>query len=363
MALVTVIVLNYNYARFLQQAIESALSQTYQSFEVVVVDNGSTDNSLDIANRYRDRIRLIRQTVNVGQGLGYNLGFEAARGDWLIWLDADDLLDPDCLTQCMEQVTSTTAKVQFPLRLVDASARPLGGVIPFIRHEGDVQPLIRRFGHYAGPPGSGNLYRRSAVAPYFPVPVADWPICTDTVPFITAPFHGTVVDTGRPLGSYRLHGKSAPDAPGYTGNYNVSMATEVKLNTDSRDRCLALLRERSGIDVKGPFLTMPSHVRHRIISWRAAPTQHPFANDTARSLWQLMYQSLGHWPGYSVLDRLAMRIWAAGVLFMPRAIASRLMSTTRSSRGFAGLFERSSRLRPMTITSSSSDKIQPQNAR
>ncbi len=342
--LVTVVVLNYNYARFLDQAIDSALGQTHPACEVVVIDNGSTDNSLEVAKRYGDRIRIVQQPVNIGQGQGYNLGFEAARGEWLIWLDADDLLDPDAVAQCLALANPETAKVQFPLRLVDSNARELGGVVPFVRHQGDVQAIIRRFGHYAGPPGSGNLYRRSAVAPYFPVPPLDWPICTDTVPFITAPFHGIVIDTGRPLGSYRLHGKNEPTAPGYTGNFKVSMAAEVRLNIQSRDRSLQLLRQRSGIDVTGPFLTLPPHVRHRIISWRLAPEQHPFAHDNASSLWQLMHQSLKECPGYSTLDRLMMRVWAAGVLFMPTAVAHRLMSTTRSSPTWARLISWSRRL-------------------
>lgn len=341
---ISIVVLNYNYARFLDQAIDSALGQTYPSCEVVVVDNGSTDNSVEIARRYGDRIRLVQQPVNIGQGQGYNLGFEAARGDWLIWLDADDLLDADAMSTCMAVAAADTAKVQFPLRLVDGSARPLGGVVPFVRHSGNVQPIIRRFGHYAGPPGSGNLYRRAAVAPYFPVPVSDWPICTDTVPFVTAAFHGTVVDTGRPLGSYRLHGKNSPDAPGYTGNFIVSMGTEVRLNTHSRDCSLGLLLKRSGIDIQGPFLTLPPHVRHRIISWRLARKQHPFAEDTAGSLWQLMDQSLRECPGYTALERLLMRVWSAGVLFLPDLLAHRLMASSRSSPGWARLISWSRRL-------------------
>jgi hypothetical protein len=311
---------------------------------VVVVDNGSTDNSVEVARRYGDRIRLVQQPVNIGQGHGYNLGFQAARGEWLIWLDADDLLDADAMATCMAVATPEAAKVQFPLRLINGAGQALGGVVPFVRHCGDVRPLIRRFGHYAGPPGSGNLYRRSAVAPYFPVAEADWPICTDTVPFITAPFHGTVVDTARPLGSYRLHGKSAPDAPGYTGNVSVSMASEVRLNTHSRDRSLQLLLSRSGIDIQGPFLTLPPHVRHRIISWRLAPANHPFAEDTAASLWRLMDQSLTECPGYSDLDRLLMRVWSVGVLFMPAQLAHRLMSTTRKSPGWGRLINWSRRL-------------------
>ncbi len=341
---VSVVVLNYNYARFLDQAIDSALGQTHPSCEVVVVDNGSTDNSLEVARRYGDRIRLVHQSVNVGQGQGYNLGFTAARGEWLIWLDADDMLDPDAIAQCLALATPEASKVQFPLRLVDSAARALGGVVPFVRHHGDVQAIIRRFGHYAGPPGSGNLYRRSAIAPYFPVPPKDWPICTDTVPFITAPFHGTVIDAGRPLGSYRLHGKNEPAAPGYTGNFSVSMAAEVRLNTNSRDRSLELLRSCSGIDVPGPFLTLPPHIRHRIISWRLAPDQHPFPEDTAASLWQLMHKSLRECPGYNALDRLMMRVWTAGVLFMPVAVAHKLMATTRTSPTWARLINWSRRL-------------------
>ncbi len=341
---VSIVVLNYNYARFLNQAIDSALAQTYPSCEVVVVDNGSTDHSVEVAQAFGSRIRLVRQTVNIGQGQGYNLGFEAARGEWLIWLDADDLLDPDAVAQCMAVATPETSKVQFPLRLVDGTARALGGVVPFLSHQGDVRPIIQRFGHYAGPPGSGNLYRRAAVAPYFPVPTEDWPICTDTVPFITAAFHGQVVDTGRPLGAYRLHGKSVPGAPGYTGNFSANMATEVRLNAMSRDRSLELLRRHSGIDVPGPFLTLPPHVRNRIISWRLDPHKHPYREDTAATLWQLLSQSLQACPGYSLSDRVLMRAWAAGVLCLPEGVAHRLMSSKRTSPAWARLIRWTRRL-------------------
>ena len=323
---VSIVVLNYNYARFVAQAIESALAQTCAGVEVVVVDNGSTDESLSVIARYADRVRLVRQPVNIGQGQGYNLGFEAARGDWIVWLDADDLLDPEAMATCLALVDDQTAKVQFALRHIGAEGELLGGITPFLRHAGDVVPLIRRFGHYAGPPGSGNLYRRLAIAPYFPVDPADWPIGTDTVPFITAPFHGRVVDAGPPLGSYRLHQRAASNTPGYTGNYAISMAGEVRLNVGSRDKCLALLRERSGIDVAEPPLTLPSLVRHRILSWRWAPAEHPFPDDRAGPLWHLLRRSLCACPGYTLLGRTLMLLWAAGVLLLPLRMAGALMA-------------------------------------
>lgn len=327
----TVVVLNYNYARFVGQAIDSALAQDHPDTEVIVVDNGSTDNSLDIINTYGDRVRLVRQAVNIGQGQGYNLGIEHARGDWIIWLDADDLLDPSAISASLAAADASTAKVQFPLRLIDGDGAALRGMVPFVRHSGDVAPIIRRFGHYAGPPGSGNLYRRSAVAPYFPVAPSDWPICTDTVPFVTAPFHGLVVDMPTPLGSYRLHRKATASVPGYRGNFSQSIAAEVLLNVGARDKALALLRERSAIAVDGPFLTLPPHVRNRIISWRFAPEGHPFPNDSAASLRRLMRDSANACPGYTFFERLAMRLWAAGALYLPLPTAMALVSANRST--------------------------------
>ena len=340
---VSIVVLNYNYAKFVAQAIESALAQTWPHLEVVVVDNGSTDNSLQVIERFSERVRIVRQPVNVGQGQGYNLAFEAARGDWIVWLDADDLLDADAIAACMALVKEDTAKVQFPMRLIDGESKPIGGTVPFLRQSGDVVPIIKRFGHYAGPPGSGNLYRCTAVADCFPVPPQDWPIGTDTVPFLSAPFHGQVVDTGRPLAGYRLHAKAAT-MPGYTGNYSLSMAHEVAINNRVRELTLALLAERSGIVVPGPFLTIPTHVRHRIISWRLAPAEHPFKDDTAASLRHLMRAALAGYPGYSRVEQIMLRVWAAGALHLPKPLALRLLGTRRSMPAVAALIRWGRRL-------------------
>ena len=340
---VTIAILNYNYGRFVGQAIESALRQDYPDIDVLVVDNGSTDDSAEVIRAYADRVRVVRQPVNIGQGQGYNLGFEAARGDWIVWLDADDLLDADAISTCMRLAGPLTAKVQYPLRLIDADGEALPGRVPYLRHHGDVVPIIRRFGHYAGPPGSGNLYRRSAIAPYFPVNPQDWPICTDTVPHVTAPFHGEVADAGRPLGAYRLHRKRSSPVPGYRGNYTADMSHEVWLNSTARERTLALLRERSGIDVRGPFLALPAHVRQRIISWACAPEAHPFPEDDRASLWRLMRDSLAACPGYTTFERLTMKAWALGVLMLPPAMARRVIALDRDNPVWASLMRWSRR--------------------
>ena len=169
--LVSIVISNYNYARYLGAAIDSALAQTWRPLEVVVVDDGSTDESWSVIQRYGQRIRAIHQT-NGGQGAAYNAGFAASRGQWVLFLDADDLLDPDALQRMMALAAPDVAKVQGSLRCISAEGRPLGGVVPYIAHDGDVTPIARRFRHYAAPPSSGNLFRRSAIEPYLPMPAA-----------------------------------------------------------------------------------------------------------------------------------------------------------------------------------------------
>jgi glycosyltransferase involved in cell wall biosynthesis len=95
MALVSVVIPCYNQARFLGEAIESVLSQTYPHFEVVVVDDGSTDNTHEVASRYPG-VRCVRQE-NLGLSGARNTGIRRSRGGYLVFLDADDRLEPSAL--------------------------------------------------------------------------------------------------------------------------------------------------------------------------------------------------------------------------------------------------------------------------
>ncbi|MGB5339051.1 MAG: glycosyltransferase [Gammaproteobacteria bacterium] len=86
----------YNSAETLPRAIESVIEQTWPAYEIIVVDDGSTDNSWQVANRFADKVQLIHQS-NAGVSAARNLGAESATGDWLAFLDADDWYYPDRL--------------------------------------------------------------------------------------------------------------------------------------------------------------------------------------------------------------------------------------------------------------------------
>jgi glycosyltransferase involved in cell wall biosynthesis len=102
-ALVSVVIPCYNQAHFLGEAIESVLAQSHQHFEIVVVDDGSPDNTSEAAARYPS-VRLIRQE-NQGRSMARNTGAHHSKGSYLVFLDADDRLLPEALEaglQCFE---------------------------------------------------------------------------------------------------------------------------------------------------------------------------------------------------------------------------------------------------------------------
>jgi glycosyltransferase involved in cell wall biosynthesis len=89
-SLVSVIIPVYNYDRYLAEAVESVLSQTYQHLEVIVVDDGSTDRSREVAMNFADRGVQYCHQVHAGIGPARNKGVELAQGELLAFLDADD---------------------------------------------------------------------------------------------------------------------------------------------------------------------------------------------------------------------------------------------------------------------------------
>ncbi|MBW4665690.1 MAG: glycosyltransferase [Chroococcus sp. CMT-3BRIN-NPC107] len=96
--LVSILINNYNYDRFISQAIDSALNQTYPRIEVIVVDDGSTDNSQEIIAKYRDKIIPVFKE-NGGQASSINAGFAASHGEIVCFLDSDDVFLPEKIAE------------------------------------------------------------------------------------------------------------------------------------------------------------------------------------------------------------------------------------------------------------------------
>ncbi|NER20229.1 MAG: glycosyltransferase [Symploca sp. SIO1C2] len=99
--LVSILINNYNYGRFLSEAIDSALKQSYSNIEVIVVDDGSTDNSQEIIKSYGEHIIPILKQ-NGGQASAFNAGFAASQGEIICFLDSDDLWKTDKVAEVVK---------------------------------------------------------------------------------------------------------------------------------------------------------------------------------------------------------------------------------------------------------------------
>ncbi len=179
---ISVIIPAYNYGRFLRDAIDSALAQTCPALEVIVVDDGSTDDTPQILNSYGHRIVVIRQE-NLGTSSARNAGIAAARGEYVSFLDSDDIWRPRKL-ECDAArfaLDPTLGMVHCGVETFDHAGRTLS--VSLTGLEGWIAPdLLRLDRDVITAPGS-NLTVRKAVAEevggYDPglLQAEDWDFC------------------------------------------------------------------------------------------------------------------------------------------------------------------------------------------
>ena len=93
----SIVMVNYNGSRYLEDAINSILNQSCQNFELIIVDGGSTDESVEIIKKYESKLAWWVSEKDQGQSDAFNKGFARARGEFYFWVNADDLLLPNTL--------------------------------------------------------------------------------------------------------------------------------------------------------------------------------------------------------------------------------------------------------------------------
>lgn len=211
--LVSVLVGNYNYARYIGPAIESVIGQTYPNWELIICDDGSTDESVAVIEQYvqRDnRIRLLRKT-NGGHASALNAAFSECRGEVICLLDSDDWYVPAKLETLIGAFAASPAvgfSVHKVIRVNEHRARqglwPLSDSIP----EGWLGPDLLCTGGvlpYA-PPTSGISLRRETAQDLFPLStVRPLHMCPDQVIVRLAPLITSVKRLPEALAEYRLH--------------------------------------------------------------------------------------------------------------------------------------------------------------
>lgn len=211
--LASVVIANYNYSRFIGEAIESVLNQTYQNFEIIICDDGSTDNSYEVIESYarRDsRVKPIRQE-NGGVASALNAAYAASNGQVICLLDADDTFEP----RKIERVVATFSENQqagfciHRIQPISSAGRNLGSAIPNQLEQGWVANIVLPAGGGSPriPSASANSFRREITDHVFPLPAHLKRACDNYVQRIVI-FLTEICAIPETLGKYRLHGEN-----------------------------------------------------------------------------------------------------------------------------------------------------------
>jgi glycosyltransferase involved in cell wall biosynthesis len=147
--LVSVVIATYNMAQYLPEAIDSVLAQTWKNLELIVVDDGSTDNTAEVMEPFKSdpRVRYF-PTENQGQPRAKNHGLNEAKGGFIAFCDADDLWSPKKLAIQMPFFQDSQVGVVYSeVSYIDQNGAPLEKDIPYDRHSGQVteQLVVKNF--------------------------------------------------------------------------------------------------------------------------------------------------------------------------------------------------------------------------
>jgi hypothetical protein len=328
---VTISISSHNYARFLNDAIDSALNQDYEHVQVMVVDDGSTDGSVEVARAYGDRILLVAQE-NGGQGSVFNATMDHALGEVIMFLDSDDVLKPGIVTRVVEIFDSEpdVVKVQFRLAVLNAQGDPTGVVKPprdGLLGDGDLRLRVMRTRNYAWTPTSANAFSAETLKTILPMPAERYTRGADAYLAEIVPIFGVVRSIGDIGVGYRIHGENMSLAHG-----GAVTAEWARRRLESIGYCRSqVLRFApiAGLDPRDctPIedLYDPAAITARLVSLRLDPERHPIKGDKSLGLAWMGVRSLKNLEDVPFKSRAKRAAWFVAVGCSPLALAERIM--------------------------------------
>ncbi|MBI5847477.1 MAG: glycosyltransferase [Nitrospirae bacterium] len=202
--LVSVIILAYNAERFLREAIESILNQSFRNFELLIINDSSTDSTSDIVTEYEaadSRVKSHTNPKNMGIPKSRNIGVELARGKYIAWLDSDDIAAPERLQMQVAffEDQPEYALISSDLEIIDELGCTIGARI-YPHDDKEIRKVLLRYNPFAQP---ASMLRRSVfdeVGPY----CETMHVCEDYDLFLRISGHYRVANIPLPLLKYRM---------------------------------------------------------------------------------------------------------------------------------------------------------------
>ena len=317
--LVSIIINNYNYERFLPEAIDSALNQTYKQIEVIVVDDASTDNSHKVIEGYGEQVIKVFREENGKQGAALNDGFAVSKGEIVVFLDADDYLFPQAVKRIVNVWQPGISKVHYRLEVVDGARQPLGysypqGSKPLAK--GEVWRELLEFGSYAGTSMSGNAISHQALERVFPIP-DKYKLTADDYLSTLIPFYGEVAAVEEPLAAYRIHDNNQWALNTITGD---RFRRFIKHDLVTNDLIISKAKELRYELPRDFELRSPDRFWVRLISLRMEPHKHPISFDSRFYLVYSGIYSLCKYSRFNWIKRTAFCWWLFFIGLFPLSL-------------------------------------------
>ena len=325
---IAAVVVNYNYARFLKDAVDSVLAQDDPFDEVIVVDDGSTDDSLAVLADYAGRALVVAKP-NGGQLSAVLAGCDRAAADYVYVLDADDTVSPRMVARVRPLLSREPVKVQFQLEGVDIERRPLMSQFPSFPSgygAAEMRSDNRTIGFYICPPTSGNVYRRAFVTG-LPRDRVRRDEFIDGPATLAAPYIGEIISIPEPLASYRVHGKNH-------SRWDKPAVDLLDFEIAWFERRWRDVRELLGDPEIGPLDGDALYVRERRLMLAAMGAAPGRVASAARFCGQL---TKTHLPA---AQKLLLAVWAVLLTVPSRELSRRLIAGRRSPVNRSRAFKR-----------------------
>ena len=305
-----VVITSYNKAVFVSATIESALAQDYPKTKIVVIDDGSKDNSLAVIERYRGRVTIVAKP-NGGQASAFNVAIGQCQEDIIFFLDCDDTLLPDTVSRVVAAWRPGMSKVHFKLQRMLEDGTPIANsVLPPYEtlQTGDLTDMLRRYSFYPSPPTSGNAFSRDFLRSVYPIPEEDYRSSADTFLIGLAPIYGKIGALASIGGYWRLTGQ----------NNSSGGLTMLSKMVHSETEYVAWLQARSGQTGKPHVYKgkWPQHLKNLLVlrKFEEVPSErYPSLRSVA---WSYL-RTVTSWPGYRFSVRLKFLVWGLAMGLLP----------------------------------------------
>lgn len=344
---VTIVINNYNYARYLRDAIDSALQQSYHPLQVIVVDDGSTDDSRAIIEQYGDRITAVFKE-NGGQASALNAGFARSHGDIVIFLDADDALLPDLADRVVHLYRQhpRLANVVYRLAMIDDNGKSVGRTVPpahlalpSMSWSGKGFQAIMNSASWA--PTSGNAFAATTLRRLMPMPEEPFRVSADFYLCRISALCGPITSLNTIGGYYRVHQTNAYHHDGLQPHKlrnDIQFVQAAHQHLHQTARSLNNDNEPENDDLADPPIIDDEildeiHLAQRLISRKLYPDAHPVPGDNPFALGRKGIVAALQRPDLPLLQKAVHVAWFATMILAPRGLvhglATRFFSNNR----------------------------------